>query len=57
MQWALIDLFCDIIVVYNTIKFSVVALDWLATSAFKIYIQFCASRKRLALTESDFSET
>ena len=35
MHWALIDLFCDTLFVYKTIEFSAVALDWLATSAFK----------------------
>ena len=35
MHWALIDLFCDTLFVYKTIEFSAVALNWLATSAFK----------------------
>ena len=35
MHWALIDLFCDTLFVYKTIEFSSVALNWLATSAFK----------------------
>ena len=35
MYWALIDLFCDTLLVYKTIEFSSVALNWLATSASK----------------------
>ena len=35
MHWALIALFCDTLCVYKTLESSAVALDWLATSAFK----------------------
>ena len=52
MHWALIDLFCDNLFVYNTIEFSSVALNWLATSAFKNWYAILCLRKRLALTES-----
>ena len=42
MHWALIDLFCDTLFVYKTIEFSLVALNWLATSAFKnLYAILC----------------
>ena len=42
MHWALIDLFCDIVFVYNSLGFSAVALNWLATSVFKkLYAIFC----------------
>ena len=54
MHWALIDLFCDNLFVYNTIEFSSVALNWLATSAFKNWYAILCLRKRLALTESLF---
>ena len=54
MHWALIDLFCDTLFVYKTIEFSSVALNWLATSAFKNWYAILCLRKRLALTESFF---
>ena len=42
MHWALIDLFCDTLFVYKTIELSSVALNWLATSAFKnLYAILC----------------
>ena len=42
MHWALIDLFCDTLFVYKTIEFSAVAINWLATSAFKkLYAILC----------------
>ena len=42
MHWALVDFFCDTRFVYKTIEFSAVALNWLATSAFKkLYAILC----------------
>ena len=42
MHWALIALFCDTLCVYKTLESSAVALDWLATSAFKkLYAILC----------------
>ena len=45
MHWAPIDLFCDTLFVYKTIEFSAVALNWLATSAFKkLYAILCLKK-------------
>ena len=56
MHWALIDLFCDTLFVYK-LSFPRLLSTGLLLLRSKSYMEFCASRKRLALTESDFLET
>ena len=45
MHWALIDLFCDTLFVYKTIKFSAVALAWLASALKKLHAILCLKEK------------
>ena len=58
MHWALIDLFCDTLFLYTRLlSFPRLLSTGLLLLLSKIYMQFCVSRKRLALIESDFLET